>query len=165
MFNKPTMIMLIGVPGSGKSTWRNEFINHFGLDHFTVISTDDYIDYAAKQQSKTYSEVFEDTIKSAENSMNITLKFNLSLSRSIIIDRTNTSVKSRKRLLDQIPPVYYKMALFFDTPEDLDYRLKRRLGKHIPESVMDSMIKNLVPPSYDEGFDMISVYKQKQKDG
>lgn len=164
MLNKPTMIMLIGVPGSGKSTWRNEFIDHFGMDQYSVISTDDYIDYAAKQQSKTYSEVFEDTIKAAENSMNITLKFNTSLGRSLIVDRTNTSVKSRKKILDQIPEIYYKMALFFETPEDLDYRLSRRLGKHIPNNIMESMIKNLTPPSYDEGFDMISHYQHKKRD-
>ena len=52
----PVAYILIGLPGSGKSTWIR---NNQTKDDFVVISSDDEIEKYAKSQSKTYSEVFE----------------------------------------------------------------------------------------------------------
>jgi tRNA uridine 5-carbamoylmethylation protein Kti12 len=153
------IIMLVGVPAAGKSTWRRLFMSMVDHHNYSIISTDDYIDAVAAQQNKTYSEVFVNEIKNAELAMNIAFKANLDYNRSIIVDRTNTTIKSRARFLSQVPSNYKKIAVFFPTPANLLERLNSRPGKVIPPDVMENMMKGLEYPKYSEGFDMIYEYK------
>lgn len=143
--------MLIGVPGSGKSTW----IKKHADDSAMVLSTDDKIEAAAKSQGKTYSEVFKDEIKAATSGMNNDLLRALRDGRDIIWDQTNITRKSRRDKLARLPSSYEKIAVFFPTPPDLKQRLAGRPGKEIPEPVVLSMINQLEPPSKEEGFNRI----------
>lgn len=149
-----TAYILIGIPTSGKSTWVNEMLPI--LENFEVISTDNIIEDIAKSEGKTYSEVFADNIKDATSTMMDNLNEAKRQNKSIIWDQTNCSVKSRKnkiRLLDG----YEKIAVVFEIPSqiELERRLQSRPGKHIPFSVMNSMIDSFTIPTSDEGFDFI----------
>ena len=53
----PKCYQMIGVPGSGKSTWIRNQIWALGL---TVISTDAFVEAYAATQGKTYNQVFQD---------------------------------------------------------------------------------------------------------
>ena len=146
----PTLYMLIGVPGAGKSTWIKK------QDHNAVVlSTDNYIeDYAAKNNT-TYSAVFRDVVGTATNQMNHDLQYALKNGKDIIWDQTNTTVKSRRDKLKKIPSSYRKVAVFFSIPPDLRERLAGRPGKFIPDAVLLNMINQLEPPTKAEGFDEI----------
>jgi len=62
MAHEPVLWMLVGVPGSGKSTWIEETELDEGQGQDTVIlSTDDYIEHIASIRGTTYNEVFHDT--------------------------------------------------------------------------------------------------------
>lgn len=146
----PTLYMLIGVPGSGKTTWiKNN--RHDAM----VLSTDDKIEAEAAKLGKTYSEVFGDAIKRATSEMQVDLTRAVRDRRNIIWDQTNLTRKSRKSKMSQIPKDYHKIAVFFSVPPDLRERLANRPGKTIPEPIIISMINQLEPPSKDEGFDEI----------
>lgn len=54
----PTVYMLIGLPGSGKTTWRENTIASSD-EEFVVISQDDMIDNFAWQNNLTYNEAFK----------------------------------------------------------------------------------------------------------
>lgn len=153
----PKLWMLIGVPGSGKSTW----LRRQNLDA-VVISTDDIIEREAAQQGKTYSEVFDSAIKKATSEMNAALRQAIKDQQDIIWDQTNISAKSRSGKLAQFPKNYEKIAVFFPTPdaEELSKRLAGRAGKTIPAFVVKSMAANLEPPSSKEGFDQIITAKE-----
>jgi predicted kinase len=142
--------MLIGVPGSGKTTWIKNNKNDA-----VVLSTDDYIERIAAEQGKTYSEVFKDEIDSANTHMSQELTRAIKNSDDIIWDQTNLTVKSRKGKLSKIPKNYRKVAVYFSVPQDLRQRLASRPGKTIPEPVIISMINQLQPPSKEEGFDEV----------
>lgn len=146
----PTLYMLIGVPGSGKTTWIR---NH--KHDAVVLSTDDKIEAEAERSGKTYSEVFHDTIKHATSQMQDDMIRAVRERRDIIWDQTNITAKSRRGKLSQIPKDYRKVAVFFPVPPDLRERLAGRPGKNIPEPVVLSMINQLEPPSKSEGFDEI----------
>ena len=142
--------MLVGVPGSGKSTWiKNNDLNA------VVLSTDNYIERAAEKHGKTYSEVFQDTIGYATDQMEKDLLQAVRNERDIIWDQTNLTAKARKGKLSRIPRSYKKVAVYFTVPQDLRDRLANRPGKTIPEPVVVSMINQLQPPSKEEGFDDI----------
>jgi predicted kinase len=146
----PKLYMLIGVPGSGKSTW---IANQDWTKDIPVVSSDKFIDEHAAKEGKTYNEVFEDYIKIATHLMENQLLICKANNTDIIWDQTNTSVKSRKAKLAKLEG-YEKIAVVFRTPEkeELDKRLAQRVGKHIPANVMESMIANLQEPTEEEGF-------------
>jgi predicted kinase len=146
----PKLYMLVGVPGSGKSTWIN---NQVWAQDCVVVSSDRFIDEEAARQGKTYNEVFKDYVKIATRLMENQALICQANNRDIIWDQTNTSVKSRKSKLDMLPG-YEKIAVVFRTPEAEEHarRLANRPGKAIPDSVMSFMIDNLQEPTEEEGF-------------
>ena len=150
-----TLYMLIGVPGSGKSTW---LLNQ-DLTAASVLSTDDYIEARATELNSTYSEVFDQFIKPATAQLNADLESALAAEKIIYWDQTNTTVKSRAAKLRKIPSDYRKIAVYFATPEQVVFqRLEDRgyaTGKWIPQSVVRRMIQTLEVPSLSEGFDEI----------
>lgn len=146
----PKLYMLIGVPGSGKSTW---IANQEWAKDIPIVSSDKFIDYYAAKEGKTYNEVFKDYVKVATHLMDNQVEICKANNTDIIWDQTNTSAKSRKSKLAKLEN-YEKIAVFFATPEkeELDKRLAQRVGKHIPPNVMESMISNLEMPTEEEGF-------------
>lgn len=146
----PKVYMLIGVPGSGKSTW---IANQTWAQEMPVVSSDRFIDKYAEEQGKTYNEVFDEYAKVAmrlmENQACICHANNL----DFIWDQTNTSAKSRKSKLAMLPG-YEAVAVMFRTPEAEEHarRLANRPGKAIPDNVMQSMMRNLQEPTEEEGF-------------
>jgi len=150
----PTFYMLIGVPASGKSTWRAS--NAKGAE---VISTDDIIEKIAASQDKTYDDVFKDNIKAATNIAERRVKSAFDDERDVVWDQTNLTRKSRASKLAMVPKHYKKVAVYFPTPhpEVHKKRLAGRPGKTIPNYVLDSMTKSLEPPTKAEGFDEVIV--------
>ena len=146
----PKLYMLIGVPGSGKSTW---VANQEWAGGIPVVSSDQFIENHAQLQGKTYNEVFDEYIKIATKLMDNQVEICKANNKDIIWDQTNTSAKSRKAKLAKLEG-YEKIAVVFKTPEkeELDKRLAQRVGKHIPANVIESMIANLEMPTEEEGF-------------
>lgn len=146
----PRCYQLIGVPGSGKSTWIKNQIWMLGIP---VASTDNFVEDYAKEQGKTYSEVFDEYMPTAVNLMSEQVVFCRENKLDVIWDQTSVSVKSRKRKFSMLPD-YYHIAVVFKTPpvDELMKRLASRPGKNIPWSVVSSMINNFEMPTEDEGF-------------
>ena len=149
------MYVLVGVPGSGKSTWVKNQIWTLGMP---VVSTDQFVEAYAYKEGKTYSEVFEEympiAVKLMANQALICQANNL----DFIWDQTSTSIATRAKKIRMLPD-YYKIAVVFKTPEpeELARRLASRDGKNIPEDVSETMARQLrdEPPTEDEGFDEI----------
>jgi len=148
----PKCYQLIGVPGAGKSTWIKNQDWALGL---TVVSTDMWVEIYAKEQGKTYSEVFTDYMPTAVDLMAKQVVFAREHGHTIICDQTSTTIASRTRKFNMLPD-YDHIAVVFRTPEHTE--LMRRLvsrwesGKIIPEHVIASMIASWEEPTLEEGF-------------
>jgi gluconate kinase len=149
----PKCYQLVGVPGSGKTTGVNKFID--GLS-FAYISTDKWVDIYAKEVGRTYSEVFESFMPMAVELMAKEVALAREFNRDIIWDQTSTTVKSRKKKFNMLPD-YDHIAIIFKTPseEELKRRLASRPGKTIPWHVIESMINQFEMPTKEEGFSQI----------
>jgi predicted kinase len=149
----PHVIMLIGAPASGKSTW----ILENNRDH-TIISTDDLIDAWASEMGLTYSEAWKQgDLKDFERQAKASFHEALAADKNIIIDRTNMSKKIRRKFLVHIPKHYMIFGIVFKADrEELDRRLLLRPGKYIPPYVMDDMLNRYEEPTEDE-FDEVFV--------
>jgi predicted kinase len=146
----PKCYQLVGVPASGKSTWINNQIWALGL---TIVSTDAFVEDYARSQGKTYSEVFADYMPTAIKLMAEQVVRARTLGHTIIWDQTSTTLSSRARKFNMLPD-YEHIAIVFRTPprDELDVRLSGRPGKHVPKTVIDSMIEGWEEPSLEEGF-------------
>lgn len=147
----PKCYQLVGVPGSGKSTWIKEQPWARGIP---VASTDWYIDSYACDTGKTYSEAFKEYMPIAVRLMANHVASCRTNGSDIIWDQTSTTVQSRHRKFTMLPD-YEHIAVVFMTHQDADElgrRLQSRPGKEIPEEVMIDMINNFQVPTEDEGF-------------
>lgn len=155
--SRPVLYMLVGVPGSGKSTWVNRQIEQ--MDKYYIASTDRLLEIYASMRGATYDDVFKEHIGYAEKAMLTHVKDAIMYNYDIIWDQTNISRKSRAKKLAMIPDTYDKIAVFFPTPEtgELDRRLATRTGKTIPPYVIDGMVEMLEQPMVAEGFDEVRV--------
>lgn len=153
---QPTAYILVGLPGSGKSTWLR---NQQRIEDLAIISSDDEIEKFAKSQDKTYSEVFDEYIKTATSNMYANLENALRENVSIAWDQTNLNPKKRKTILQKLPKHYRKVAVIFEVDDrELQNRLYNRAkseGKYIPNHVIENMKQSYVKPTTSEGFDEI----------
>lgn len=159
----PKCIMLIGLPGVGKTTWLQDNLDILpprtdtGYPPF-VATSDFYIDESARLFGATYNEIFPAVIGFAERAFKndiATLAFN---GCDFIVDRTNLHRKSRAEVMDRVmknaKDPYQFEAIVFQTPDDRTHmnRLASRHGKSISKEVMDKMKSIYTPPTNAEGF-------------
>ena len=149
----PKCYQLIGVPGSGKTTWVN---NQDWSLKCAYISTDKFVDAYAQEVGRTYSEVFTEFMPKAVDLMAQEVVVAREAGRDVIWDQTSTTLASRARKFGMLPD-YEHIAVVFATPEhkELERRLKSRPGKEIPEHVIASMIAGWDEPTEEEGFTQI----------
>lgn len=146
----PRCYQLVGVPGSGKSTWVQNQIWALGL---TIVSTDAFVEDHARAQGKTYSEVFADYMPTAVDLMSKVVVHAREHGHDIIWDQTSTTVASRAKKFRMLPN-YEHIAVVFQTPDEEEHqrRLKTRPSKIIPEAVLFDMVWNFEMPTEEEGF-------------
>jgi predicted kinase len=156
---KPTAYMLVGVPGSGKSTWAEPYL---ARSNYGLVSSDAYIEETARTLGKTYGEIFKDTIDAATKWMNTQMEFFFKNLTPIVWDQTNLTMKARRKKLDLLLAAGYDVvAVTFEVP---DAELKKRrearaaaTGKAIPPSVLESMGATYQRPTRLEGFSKVIV--------
>lgn len=162
--SQPKFIMLVGAPGSGKSTWIDQFVSS-SEDGWVVLSTDKYIEDWAVARGMSYAEAFVHPKfsfkKDAQAKINIGLRQALNKGQNIIWDQTNMTANTRRKKLGQIPDVYETAAIAFEIDrEELTRRGEKRkgeTGKTVPLKVIDDMIASYEQPSKSEGFDTVHI--------
>jgi predicted kinase len=148
----PKCYQLVGVPGSGKSTWIES--QDWALT-CAKVSTDKWVEIYAKEVGLTYSKVFADFMPTAVDLMTKEVIAARDIDRDIIWDQTSTTIASRAKKFRMLPD-YDHIAVVFRTPDHTE--LMRRLvsrwdsGKIIPEHVVASMIASWEDPTEEEGF-------------
>jgi predicted kinase len=144
--------VLVGVPGSGKSTWIK---NQDWAKDIPVVSTDNFVEAHAKEVGKTYSEVFDEYMPIAVKLMANQALICQANNKDIIWDQTSTTRASRRRKFNTLSTKQYEfIAVVFKTPppDELARRLASRPGKNIPDRVMKQMIDGFDPVEESEGF-------------
>jgi predicted kinase len=142
--NGPLLILLIGLPGSGKSTWTRQ--NASGA---IVVSQDDLIDAITplgfEYSARPIYAAAEEVIARAA----------LQAGRTVIVDRTNRTAALRARWIAIGREAQCKIvAIVMSTDvETCRIRNRARSGqRRVSEERMDRMIAVFQHPTLDEGF-------------
>lgn len=155
-FMRKKLYMLVGLPASGKSTWVENFMKDKNPDEWVVISSDRYIEEKAKEEGKTYAQVFTKYVKEATKDVRRQIYDARRDYKNVIWDQTNLNADRRKNNIDEhYLRVYELIAVWFKEPANLEERLNSREGKSIPPQVIADMRTRMSKPSLSEGFDKI----------
>lgn len=158
------LVVMVGIPGSGKSTFVNDIYTELEGGS-TVVSRDD-IRFSLVEEDEPYFskevEVYDTFIRCIKDA----LTFN---TETVFADATHLTAASRTKLLHRLGSSIEGVeltAMVIQT--DLNTALKRnkkRKGRAVvPASVIRRMNDQFEFPSFDEGFDKIIVYNSELAD-
>lgn len=150
------LFMMIGIPGSGKSTYAKELCE--GLDNTVIISRDE-IRYSLVPKDEEYFSketlVFNTFIDRINDSLD---KYD-----NVIIDATHINISSRKKVIDKIKnKENIKITgVCFIVPFEvaLERNNKREGRAKVPEGAMKNMAARFVVPdkNYENYFNNIII--------
>ena len=145
--NKPDLLIPIGIPASGKSTWAAK-------QHSPIICPDTYRRqvYGGAPTNGLIPDHEKEIWRWAYSQLNLAQRER----GAIIFDATNLS-QSRRTRLRNITPRHNHVAVFFETPLELCLARNAVREYPVPEQVVEDMFQRLVPPTHDEGFDDVWV--------
>ena len=151
--SKGVVILAIGLPGSGKSSWfkRNK-ITPLSSDLLRALLFDD-----ANEQR------FQDLVFSNLRSM---LKARLIARRPTnYLDATNLTPHERQGWIKLAKDYGYEVqAVFFDVPVEVCLERNQKRQRVVAEDVMRRMAGKLKAPAFEEGFGKITVVRVKAKE-
>jgi predicted kinase len=150
---KGVVILAIGLPGSGKSSWfKRHKITPLSSDLLRGLLFDD------PQEQR-----FQDLVFSNLRSM---LKARLIARRPTnYVDATNLTPHERHSWIKLAKDFGYDVhAVFFDVPLDVCLERNQRRHRIVGEDVMRRMAGKLRPPTFEEGFSKITVVRVKKKE-
>jgi predicted kinase len=144
MNKKPLLIVMVGIPGSGKSTIAEEIKNTY---NFKIFSSDEIrkeLLGCANDQSNNYY-VFKTLYER--------LKDNLTNGQNCIFDATNVSIGDRKGVFKKLKDVEFD-AIAYVVATNVEEAIHRNSlrDRKVPLEDIQKIINKFVMPSVEEGF-------------
>jgi predicted kinase len=147
---KGYVVLAIGLPGSGKTTWfRRRGVTPLSSDLLRNILFDDV-------EEQRYQGLVFSTLRSLLRARLIAkMPWNY-------VDATNLSAHERRQWIKMAQSFGYEVqAVFFDVPLEVCLDRNRQRDRSVSEDVMRKMAEKLKPPVFEEGFAKITVVRVK----
>ena len=148
--NKPTMWVLVGLSGSGKSTIATQIANE---NPNTIIVSSDAIreeltgNYEDQEHNEEVFKIFHNRIRK-----------NLENKKNVIADATNLTMKSRRAIMMKVNDLeVHKVCVIIPKPFE-QCKIDNKNREHpVPNEVLDKQIRRFQIPFYEEKFDEIQI--------
>jgi predicted kinase len=146
--DRQRVVLLVGLPGSGKSTWRNdERLPALSSDAIRVWLADD------ENDQTIHARVFQ--------TLRYLLRQRLAIGRPVTcVDATSLTPAERRPYIEIARAFGCDVeAVFFDVPLEVCRERNAGRSRVVPDDVLDKMAAKLVPPGPDEGFARITLVR------
>jgi len=151
---KGVVVLAIGLPGSGKTTWfRRRGVTPLSSDLLRSVLFDDV-------EEQRYQGLVFSTLRQLLRARLIArMPWNY-------VDATNLSPRERRQWIHMARGLGYEVhAVFFDVPLEVCLERNRRRDRVVPEEALRRMAAKLRPPKFEEGFSKVVVVRVKKKEG
>lgn len=144
--DKKALILMVGPPASGKSTWGKEFAHKVGAKY---VSTDEIRAEFGKGEEDQSINPFGAAMGRVRNG--------LSQGRHVVVDATNINKSARKtftKIGDELGA--YKIAVAFEIPRAELLKRDAERQRHVGEEVIDRFLNDYRRPDETE-FDKVII--------
>jgi predicted kinase len=151
---KGFVVLTIGLPGSGKTTWyKRRGVTPLSSDLLRTILFDDITE-------QRYQGLVFSTLRSLLRARLIAkMPWNY-------VDATNLSPHERRQWIKMAKSFGYEVqAVFFDVPLAVCMERNRKRERAVTDEIMQKMAERLRPPTFKEGFEKITVVRVKGQPG
>lgn len=146
--NKPDFLMLVGLPGSSKSTWAE---NHKEELNMIIHSSDAIREEFGDVNDQSKNDLVFKTLHSR-------IKEDLLNGKNVCYDATNLSRKRRIAFLQELKHIpCEKVCILFATPYEICLANNFARERQVPEDVIARMYKSFEVPCKQEGWDNIEI--------
>lgn len=149
----PTLYVTIGIPASGKTTWRSNY-----LDNYTLLSPDAVLEekYNYEWSPVAAADAWNVTYQALGRAI-VSECFNADSSEAEYVwDACNPTPRDRSAVLNIAKGAGWRVvAVYFNTPREVCDERNEARPRHrkVPEIQMDRFWANLTPPQDTEAWD------------
>uniref|UniRef100_A0A2C9KQK5 SAP domain-containing protein n=1 Tax=Biomphalaria glabrata TaxID=6526 RepID=A0A2C9KQK5_BIOGL len=161
------VIMMVGLPGAGKTYWVNQHVKENPDKLYSVLGTNNVVDkmkVMGLPRKQSHKGRWDYLIEKANKCLNRLIEIAARKKRNYIIDQTNVYASARRRKMQTFEGFQRKAVVVLPTDEVFKKRVKERPeeeGKDIADNAVNEMKANFTLPEEDQGFESI-IYSEEE---
>uniref|UniRef100_A0A2M3Z1J1 Putative scaffold/matrix specific factor hnrnp-u/saf-a n=1 Tax=Anopheles braziliensis TaxID=58242 RepID=A0A2M3Z1J1_9DIPT len=148
------LIMMIGLPGSGKTHWVNKYLADNSETPYTVLSVNNLLEnmkVSAQPRDPSNTPQWQKIVEQLSRNTGRLIEIACKRRRNILIDQTNVFASEQKRRLKGFGGFKVRRAIAV-VPEVEEYKRRyeqkvAKYGKEVPDSTLNTMKANIFVPS------------------
>ncbi|XP_029643153.1 heterogeneous nuclear ribonucleoprotein U-like protein 1 isoform X2 [Octopus sinensis] len=164
------IMMMVGLPGAGKTFWADKHSKANPEKKFNVLGTNNIIEkmkVMGLPRKKNYSGRWDVLIDKSTKCLNRMIETAARKKRNYILDQTNVYASARRRKMTPFEGFQRKAVVVVPTDEEFKRRISQREkeeGKEIPEKAVLEMKANFSTPEEGTLFDAVTYAELDKED-